>query len=329
MGPEDLAHVLRLLPPAAPEPNLLVGTESFDDAGVYRISDDLALVQTVDFFTPVVDDPYAFGQIAAANALSDVYAMGARPLTALNLVAFPVDTLEKEVLAQILKGGLSKVQEANAVLVGGHTVDDPEPKYGLAVTGVVHPDRVITNAGARPGDRLVLTKPLGIGVITTAMKRTEVPREVARSAVEAMTALNAAAAEAMQEVGVHACTDVTGFGLLGHLHEMALASRVAARIDASAVPLLPGARELAEAGYVCGGSRANRRYLAPFVRFAHGVDEPLRVLLCDAITSGGLLISVSPEKAPALLGELQARGTLAAREIGVVVEGVAGEIEVA
>lgn len=329
MGPEDLAQVLRLLPPAKPDPNLLVGTETFDDAGVYRLSEELALVQTLDFFTPVVDDPFTFGQIAAANALSDVYAMGAKPLTALNLVAFPGETLEKSVLAEILKGGMAKVDEAKAVLVGGHTVDDPEPKYGLAVTGIVHPERVVTNAGARPGDRLILTKPLGIGVITTAMKRTEVSQEVAQGAVETMCALNASASEAMQAVGVHACTDVTGFGLLGHLHEMALASGVAARVNAEAVPLLPGARELAEAGNICGGSRANLRYLEPFVRFGDHIDETTRILLADAITSGGLLISVAEEKAPQLVEALKARGTLTASEIGSVAPGEAGQIAVA
>ncbi len=326
MGPGDLAQVLRHLPPLPRDPNVLVATETYDDAGVYRLTDELALVQTVDFFTPVVDDPYLFGQIAAANALSDVYAMGGRPLTALNIVGFPRERLGPEVLAEILRGGAEKVREAGAVLLGGHTVDDDEPKYGLAVTGLVHPDRVLTNAGARPGDQLVLTKPLGVGVITTALKRGAAPPEAVAAAVEAMCALNAAAAEEAQAVRAHACTDVTGFGLLGHAREMAAGSGVSLRLWADRVPLLPGSLELAEAGHICGGSRNNRRYLEPCVTFAPGVSEVMQALLGDAITSGGLLIAVPAQRAQELLDRLHDRGVSAAALVGEVVEGPEGQI---
>ena len=285
-------------------PDVLVGTETFDDAGVFKLTDQLAIVQTLDFFTPVVDDPYTFGQAAAANALSDVYAMGARPITALNLVAFPSDTLDIEILAEILRGGQSKIEEAQAALIGGHTVDDPVPKYGLAVNGVVHPDRVLRNSGARPGDRLILTKPLGVGVITTAMKHVELSDDVVEATITAMTTLNKGAADVMASFDVHACTDVTGFGLLGHLHEMASGSGLSALIWADHVPLLPGARALAEEDYVCGGSLANLRHLKPHITWESHVDEITRILLCDAITSGGLLIAVAPEQAGDLIDAL-------------------------
>lgn len=282
----------------------MIGAETFDDAGVYQLREDLAIVQTVDFFTPVVDDPLRFGQIAAANALSDVYAMGGKPITALNLVGFPVETLDLSVLAEILKGGGGKVHEAGAALVGGHTVEDPELKYGLAVTGIVHPAHVRANSTARPGDWLILTKPLGIGLITTALKNEAAPPELVNAAVVVMATLNAAAAEAMQSVDAHACTDVTGFGLLGHAYEMASASRVGIEIDASAVPVLPGSEALVAAGHVCGGSRRNRRYLEPHVTYAENVSEAERVILCDAITSGGLLIAAAPAAAEAIVARL-------------------------
>jgi selenide,water dikinase len=299
---------------------VLVGIETLDDAGVYRLGPELALIQTVDFFTPVVDDPYLFGQIAAANALSDVYAMGGDPLTAMNIVCFPTRSGDPEVLAAILRGGLDKLKEAGAVLLGGHSVEDAEPKYGLAVTGVCHPARVITNAGARPGDLLVLTKPLGTGVITTALKAECAPPEAFRAAAEAMTALNRDASLAMREVGVHACTDITGFGLLGHALEMARAGGVALRFAAGAVPLLPGARDLAAQGFVPGGTYANRQYLAGHVTFDPAVPEELQMLLYDPQTSGGLLMAVAPERLAALLNALRRRN-VAAAVVGRVEEG--------
>jgi selenide, water dikinase len=243
LGPADVLPIVRSLP-AQHDRDLLVGTSTADDAGVYRLSDDLALVQTVDFFTPIVDDPYDFGRIAAANALSDVYAMGGRPLTALNLVAFPLERLGPDVLAAILRGGLDVCEEAGVTVAGGHSIDDPEPKFGLAVTGLVHPREVLTNAGGRPADALVLTKPLGVGAISTAWKRGTASPGLLAAAVAVMTELNAAAAEAARDAGAHALTDVTGFGLLGHLHSLALASGVAAEIDAAAVPAIDGVEAL-------------------------------------------------------------------------------------
>ena len=262
IGPGELREVLARLP-AQDNPALLVGSETCDDAGVYRISDELALVQTVDFFTPIVDDPRDFGRIAAANALSDVYAMGARPLTALNLVAFSLERLGAEMLALILEGGAEVAAEAGVPIVGGHSIDDPEPKYGMAVTGVVHPRAVVRNSTARAGDVLFLTKPIGGGAVTTAAKRGIADDDVVRRCTEVMTTLNAAAARAATAVGASAMTDVTGFGLLGHLHELALASGVAARVEAGAVPVIEGARELLAAGALAGGSRRNREWLAP------------------------------------------------------------------
>jgi len=303
-----------------PHPDVLVGIETLDDAGVYRLGPELALIQTVDFFTPVVDDPYLFGQIAAANALSDVYAMGGDPLTAMNIVCFPTRTGDPEVLAAILRGGLDKLKEAGVVLLGGHSVEDPEPKYGLAVTGICHPERVITNAGARPGDLLVLTKPLGTGVITTALKAACAPPEAFRAAAETMAALNRDASLAMREVGVHACTDITGFGLLGHALEMARASGVALRFAAGAVPLLPFARDLAAQGFVPGGAYANRQHLAGHVTFDPGVPEELQMLLYDPQTSGGLLMAVATERLAALLEALRQRN-VAAAVIGRAEEG--------
>lgn len=312
--------------PVAKHADLLVGLETGDDAAIYRLRGDLALVQTVDFFTPIVDDPYAFGQIAAANALSDIYAMGGVPFLALNVVCFPVKKLGTEILAEILQGGADKVAEAGAVLAGGHTVEDDVPKYGLAVSGTVPPDAVLTNATARPGNRLVLTKPLGTGVITTAIKADMCPEEVARAAIASMQALNAAAARVMREVGVEASTDVTGFGLLGHALEMAVASGVGLRIEAGAVPLLPGARELARMGLLPGGAHANARHVQGAVRFAQSVPQDLRDLLTDPQTSGGLLMAVIPEKTGELLERLHAAG-VAAAAIGEVT-GETGVIEV-
>ncbi len=305
-----------------------MGLSTRDDAAVYRLSDDLALVQTVDVFTPVVDDPYQYGAISVANALSDVYAMGARPLLALNIVGFPRGKLPLEVLGEILRGGAAKAEEAGVLIVGGHSIDDPEPKYGLAVTGTVHPQKIVTNAGGRPGDVLVLTKPLGIGVVTTGIKQGKTPPEVAQAAVRVMGTLNRAASEAMVEVGVHACTDITGFGLLGHLHELAEGSRVSARVNAAAIPLLPEAHTLARQGAIAGGTARNLEFLVDKVDYDESIDETTRLLLADAQTSGGLLIAVPPERADALEGVLQRRGVTPIARIGELVPGPAGRITV-
>jgi len=309
--------VLRHLPKSG-DPNLLLGIGTGDDAAVYRLTDELALVQTVDVFTPIVDDPYTFGQIAATNALSDVYAKGGRPLLALNIAGFP-RKLSLDILAEILRGGAEKALEAGVSIVGGHTIDDPEPKYGLAVTGLVHPARFVSNAGARPGDVLFLTKPIGIGVITTGIKQDMTPPAVAAEAIRVMNTLNRAASEAMMQVGVHAATDVTGFGLLGHLHRMVDASSVAARISAAAVPVLPGAADLAGRGAVAGGTARNLEWLADKVRWAPTIDDTTRILLADAQTSGGLLIAVVPERAAALEHAMRARGVESIARIGEIV----------
>ncbi|GAC1482743.1 MAG: selenide, water dikinase SelD [Candidatus Dormibacteria bacterium] len=305
----------------------MVGTETGDDAAVYRLRPDLAVVSTTDFFTPVVDDAYTFGAIAAANALSDVYAMGGIPIFAINLVAFPIKELPGSVLAEILRGGAEKVAEAGIEVLGGHSIDDHEPKYGLAVTGTVHPDRIVRNRGGRPGDALVLTKPLGTGVITTAIKHEVAPQQSQEAAISSMLRLNREAAAAMLAVEVHAATDVTGFGLLGHLHYLALASGLSARIDAAAVPLLPQAEMLADAGEVPGGSRSNERFLASRVRFEASVPAARRTLLCDAQTSGGLLIALPAAAVPDLLAGLASRGE-AGFPIGYLLKGRPGEIAV-
>jgi selenide,water dikinase len=290
MGPGDLSRALAPLPRRT-DPRLLVGHETFDDAGVFLIAPDLALVQTVDFFAPIVDDPYDFGRIAAANALSDVYAMGGVPLTALNIVGFPTGKLPIEVLTEVLRGGLAKVHEAGAHVVGGHTVLDEELKYGLAVTGRAHPDRLLTNAGARPGDRLVLTKPLGTGLLATAGKRGRLDAASERAMIDSMVTLNAAAGRAALEVGARCATDVTGFGLLGHASHIARASEVTLRIDVSRLPVLPGAREAWEGGARTGGAERNVSYLAPLVDYGSATDAE-RALLVDPQTSGGLLVAV-------------------------------------
>ncbi len=297
-----LAPIVQALPRAA-DPNLLVGAETRDDAGVYRLRDDLALVQTADFFTPIVDDPYDFGRIAATNALSDVYAMGGRPVSALNLVAWSVADLGAEMLGEVLRGGHDVIAAAGAVILGGHTIDDPEPKYGLAVTGVVDPADIITNAGGRPGDALVLTKPVGAGAVTTSLKKGLVTDEVLAGAVEVMTELNDAASRAARVARAHGMTDVTGFGLLGHLHELTLASGVSAVLDSAAVPAIEGALDLlADERALAGGSRNNRRYAEQFASFEDGVDEVLRRLVTDAMTSGGLLVALDPARADELPG---------------------------
>ncbi len=298
--------MLRQLPPVS-DPDLLVGLSTGDDAAVYRLRPDLAIVQTVDFFPPIVDDPFTFGEIAVANALSDVYAMGGTPLLGLNIVAFPAD-LPNQILAEILKGGASKAREAGVLVVGGHTVDDNEPKYGMAVTGTVVPGKEITNAGAHIGDVLVLTKPIGTGVITTAGKSGVVDDAVLAGAVEIMRALNEGSSRAMVRADVHACSDVTGFGLLGHLREMSEGCKFSARIEAAAVPLLPGARELADAGQVPGGTRRNLASVEPVTEWAESIDSITKLLLADAQTSGGLLIAVPSTQLDALGEELEREG---------------------
>ncbi|OIQ58540.1 selenide, water dikinase [Moorella thermoacetica] len=320
MGPGTLNQVLQYLPAMA-DPNLLVGMSNVDDAGVYRLTDDLALIQTVDFFTPIVDDPYLYGQIAAANALSDVYAMGGRPVTAMNLVAFPSKKVDTAVLGEILRGGAQKILEAGAVLVGGHSIEDDEPKYGLAVTGVIHPDRIITNCAARPGDKLVLTKPLGTGIITTAIKAGMASPDLEGEVSRWMATLNREAAAAMVAAGAHACTDITGFGLLGHGLEMARGSGVNLVFHAGSLPILPGAREFAAMGLVPGGAYNNRHYVEDRVDIDAGVPEDLRDVLYDPQTSGGLLIAIPPDRVDDLLADLNRRGVTAARVVGAVEPG--------
>jgi selenide,water dikinase len=301
------------------DPNVLVSFETSDDAGVYRLTDDLALVQTVDFFTPIVDDPFDFGRIAAANALSDVYAMAASPVSALNLVAFSLEQLGAEVLVEILRGGATVAAEAGCAIVGGHSIDDAEPKYGLAVTGVVHPDRLLTNRSGRAGDELVLTKPLGAGAVSTAIKRgLEAPLD---EAVAVMTKLNREASEAAVQAGASALTDVTGFGLLGHLHEMADGSGLSAEVTAGAVPAIDGVIELLadpDETAVAGGTRRNRAHAEQFATFADQLPEARRWLVCDAMTSGGLLAAVPESGAPQISGPV----------IGRLVEGPPGQIAV-
>ena len=327
IGPADLMQVIRSLPPTTPNPDLLVGLDTSDDAGVYRLSDDLALVQTVDFFTPIVDDPYSFGQIAAANAISDIYAMGGKPLTVLNIVAFPISTLDKQILADILRGAADKVKEAGATLVGGHSIDDKEPKFGMAVTGLIHPEHVKTNAGAKPGDKLILTKPIGVGILTTSIKKEQLTEEEVSRVTAVMAALNKTAAETMAAYDVHACTDVTGFGLLGHASEMAKGSEVGLRIVKHQVPLLSRVRELAEKGFVPGGTKNNFAHVQPSVMFSDEMDQIDRWILCDAVTSGGLLISIHSEQAESLLDQLINAG-VEASIIGEVLSEHPGLIEV-
>jgi len=322
-----LAQVLRHVP-VATDPRILVDASRRDDAAVFQMAPDRAIVATVDFFTPIVDDPYDFGRIAATNAFSDLYAMGATPLFALNLVGWPRDTLPFELLGEVLRGGADVARAAGAFVLGGHSVDDPEPKYGMAAIGEVHPDRIVTNAGARPGDALVLTKPLGTGVLTTALKRDLLTESDVAAAVTTMTTLNAGAARAMLSVGVHAATDVTGFGLLGHLRTLLEASGAAAEVRAAAVPLLPHAREAAERGAIPGGTERNAASVADAVSFAPGVDQMARLLLADAQTSGGLLVAVAVERADALVAALRREATPAAAVIGRVVTGTPGTIAV-
>jgi selenide,water dikinase len=322
MGPGDLSEVLAPLP-AAKDPRLLVGRETFDDAGVFLLSDDVALVQTVDFFAPVVDDPYDFGQVAAANALSDVYAMGGQPLTALNIVAFPTGELPLSVLTEILRGGQDKVHEAGAHVVGGHSIVDAELKYGLSVTGRAHPSFLLTNAGARAGDGLILTKPIGNGILASALKRASagehamsaiVTRQIADGMISSMKSLNGVASRAALAVASRCATDITGFGLLGHASHIARASNVTLRIHSASVPVLPGAAAAFAAGVMNDGLKRNRAYLEPLVEWKMN-DETLRALLCDPQTSGGLLVSVPRERVAQYLSRVDG-----AVEIGEVTE---------
>ena len=294
---------------------------------MYRIAEGVALIQTVDFFTPIVDDPYDWGAIAAANALSDVYAMGGRPLLALNLVGWP-QQLDMDLLARVLQGGADKAREGGASIVGGHTVDDAEPKYGMAVTGTAHPDAIVRSSTARPGMTLVLTKPLSMGVVSTAIKRGRASEELIAAATGVMATLNAGAAEAMLAVGAGAATDVTGFGLLGHLHQMVRSSGVGAEVWAGAVPVLDGVAALIEEGMVPGGTRRNEAHYSAFVEFASDVPAVDRTMLFDAQTSGGLLIAVEEERAGDLVAALEERSTPAAAVIGRVTDGEAGRISV-
>ncbi|WMT40225.1 selenide, water dikinase SelD [Paenibacillus sp. D2_2] len=327
IGPADLMQVIRSLPPTEPNPDLLVGLDTSDDAGVYKISDDLALVQTLDFFTPIVDDPYSFGQIAAANAISDIYAMGGKPLTVMNIVAFPISTLDKNILADILRGAADKVREAGATLVGGHSIDDKEPKFGLAVTGLVHPDKVRTNAGTKAGDKLILTKPIGVGIMTTSIKKGQLTAEETERVTRVMSTLNRKAAEIMEPYTVHACTDVTGFGLMGHTLEMAKGSGMGIHIKQNQVPVLPRVRELAENGFIPGGTKNNFAHVETDISFPDTMDQIDRWILCDAVTSGGLLIAVAAEEADSLLDELVKAGVEASL-IGEVTDQHPGRIVV-
>jgi selenide,water dikinase len=311
---------LRHLPEREHDPNLLVGLDTSDDAGVYKLTDDIALIQTVDFFTPIVDDPYMFGQIAAANALSDVYAMGGYPKTVLNIVGFPIKKLGAEVLAEILKGAADKVKESGALLVGGHSIDDQEPKFGLSVTGLVHPDRVFKNVGAKPGDALVLTKPIGVGILTTGIKKDAVTEEQSEKVTVTMATLNKVAAESLADFHPNAVTDVTGFGLLGHGCEIARGSNVSFTINMDKVPVLDGARELAEKGIIPGGTISNHDWLKNDISYDAALSEVDQMILCDAITSGGLLVSMPKEEANNYVALLHEKGLNEAAVIGEVTE---------
>jgi selenide, water dikinase len=315
-----IGPLLARLPTAPVDGNVLVGFQTADDAGVYRLRDDLALVHTVDFFTPIVDDPFDFGRIAATNALSDIYAMGATPVSALNLVAFSLNDLGEDVLIEILRGGLVVAQDAGVAVLGGHSIEDAEPKFGMAVTGIVHPDQVLTNAGGQPGDALVLTKPLGAGTVSTAVKR-GIDGATLAAAVEVMTTLNRDASVAARAAGANALTDVTGFGLLGHLHELAEASGLAAEVSAAAVPAIDSVLELLgdpDERAVAGGTRRNRDHAESFAGFDDAVPEAQRWLVCDAMTSGGLLAAVDPDRAAEIPGVV----------IGRLVAGPPGTISV-
>ena len=305
-----------------------MGLDTSDDAGVYQLNEEVALVQTVDFFTPIVDDPFTFGQIAVANALSDVYAMGGTPLTGMNLVAFPIKTLSRSILKDILLGGLSKMEEAGVALVGGHSIDDPEIKYGLAVTGTVHPDKILTNAKAKAGDKLVLTKPLGTGIISTALKARMASEEAILKSVESMAALNRTASEGMRKFGAHACTDITGFSFIGHALEMAAASQVGMVIQSTSVPVFPEAMEYAKLGLIPGGASSNRDFFSCRVEVDSGVLALFIDLFYDPQTSGGLLISLPSGQAEELVAALKKEKNMDSWIVGEVVREPVGRIRI-
>ncbi|HEY47094.1 MAG: selenide, water dikinase [Anaerolineae bacterium SM23_ 63] len=327
LRPQALEQVLAKLPTPT-DPAILVDISTSDDAAVYKLRDDLAVVQTVDFFTPIADDPYDFGAISAANSFSDIYAMGAKPLFALNIVGFPTHRLPLDVLDRILKGALDKATEAGVSIIGGHTVDDTEPKYGMAVTGIVHPDRVVTNAASHPGDQIVLTKPIGTGIIATAIKRGLADEKTVQEVNRWMATLNQAAAEAMIEVGVSACTDVTGFGFLGHLREMTAGAGVDAEVFFDQVPVLKAAQRFAGANVIPGGTRDNLAYVKPHVNWEGGISEVHKLLLADAQTSGGLLIAVPMEKLDSLVQALETRNVETIAHVGQFTRPGAGKISV-
>ncbi len=314
---EDLAQVLRHLPKFN-DPNLIFGFDTVGDAGVYKISDEIAIVQTVDILTPIADDAFTFGEIAAANSLSDLYVLGAKPVTALNIVGFP-PKLELAYMEEIIQGGIQKVKEAGAVILGGHTIKDEDLKYGLAVTGIVHPDKIITNENAQSGDVLILTKPIGTGVISTALKAGKASDRAVEQINQSMKKLNNIAADVMVEIGAHACTDVTGFGLLGHALQLAQASRVSLQIDSKQVPLFDEAITYAEMSLFPGGTKKNAAFVKSHVNFDDQVDEKMNMLLADAQTSGGLLISISEEKSEIFLNTLKQKGINEASIIGRVI----------
>lgn len=318
--PGYLLPLLSQLPPIL-DPNVLVGTSTADDAAVYKLNDDLALVLTTDFFTPIVDGPYDFGAVAAANALSDVYAMGGKPLAALSLVGFPDAALPAEVLVEILRGAADMAAEAGISIIGGHTIKTEEPIFGLAVVGTIHPQKVLSNAGAQPGDLLVLTKPLGLGIITTAAKQGKDCLEAIGEALAVMTTLNRAASEAITSVGAHALTDITGFGLLGHLRNIIAASQVGARVYFDQVPLLAAAREYAREEIIPGGTHANWRFLADWVTYADDLTKDEQLLLCDAQTSGGLLAAIPPDRLEKLKAALRSHGVPTFAVVGQVEAG--------
>ena len=319
--PEDLAKVLKHIEVKEDErdPNLLVGFDKSDDAGVYKISDDLALVQTVDFFTPVSNDPYTYGQIAAANALSDVYAMGGKPLTALNLSCFSA-TIGADILSEILRGGADKIREAGATIAGGHTITDEEIKYGVSVTGIINPNKIISNSGAKVGDKLILTKPLGSGVLTTALKIDFITDEEFKEAEKVMSTLNKIASEEMQKIGVNSCTDITGFGFVGHSYEMAAGSGVALEIDSKKIPVMKKVKELVKEYCLPSGAYTNEKHFEKWVKFMDNIDDATRLTFFDPQTSGGLLISVEESKAEELLNNINSRSEIKAEIIGRVIE---------
>ena len=308
--------------------NVIVGLETADDAGVYKINDHLAIIQTVDFFTPIVDEPYWFGQIAAANALSDVYAMGGIPKTAMNLVAFPLNKMDISILRQVIQGGIDKMREADVVLVGGHSVEDSELKYGLSVTGFIHPDKIITKKNLILGDKLILTKPLGTGIINTAIKAGIATPEVTDTVTRLMAKLNRKSAEVMEKYSVHACTDITGFGLLGHLAEMVDGSMLGMMIDSNRLPVIPGTDEYAKMGFIPGGAYKNREFRETMVEISSTVDRPLQDILFDPQTSGGLLICIDDIYADAMVRDLKNKGIDCPTVIGEVVSDPKGKIVV-